>query len=127
MPLYYYEKDKKVLENQKLESIGHIGKTSSTPLVADVLGNGKYQTIAVSEDGILGIFDEEGHQLYRLQLASGSETTPLIKDVDGDGFLEIIILEDTGMISCYKTKSKGKIHWGQFRGDNNNSGGMTQK
>ena len=98
------------------------GAVTATAVIADVLGNGNFQIVFCTEGGEMLICDETGILLYRLKLPEGTETTPLVKDINGDGFLEIIIGSKLGGLFCYQTNSKGKVHYGQFRGDNHNTG-----
>jgi hypothetical protein len=97
------------------------GRVSASACVADVLGNGQYQFIIPTEKGELLIFSNTGEVLKRLTLPEPVEATPLIKDVDGDGFLEIIICGENKTY-CYKTGSKGRVYWGQFKGSNTSTG-----
>ncbi|MCB9188829.1 MAG: PQQ-binding-like beta-propeller repeat protein [Flavobacteriales bacterium] len=96
------------------------GAKSATTLVADILGKGTQQFIAVSESGDLYISDKEGNALKELKFPSGAEATPLIKDVDGDGKLELLIASLDGYLYCYETNSSGEVFYGQFRWSNDN-------
>ncbi len=98
------------------------GRVSASPVIADIDRDNKQEVIYVSEQGDLIIMDESGNVEQHLGLPSGAEATPLIKDIDGDGKLELLIAGTDGYIRCYSTNSRGKVFWGQFRGDNNNSG-----
>jgi hypothetical protein len=99
-----------------------IGTTSSSPVIADLLQNGNNQVLICSEDGIMAIADVSGELKYLLGLPAGVECTPLIKDIDKDGYLEILVADIKGNLTCYATKSKGTVFYGQFRGNNLNTG-----
>lgn len=93
---------------------------SATTVVADVRGNGQMQFIAVNEEGQLAMCNEDSTEIVQYTFPAGAEATPLVKDVDGDGFLEILIASLDGNLYCYETKSKGRVHYGQFRWNNTN-------
>jgi outer membrane protein assembly factor BamB len=103
------------------------GRVTASALVGDILGNGNSQSIFCTEKGNLLILNEQNLTLYNLTLPAGVEATPLIQDVDSDGDLEFLVATRDGYLYCYKTKAKGKVHWGQFRGNNQNTGVMELK
>lgn len=97
------------------------GRVSSTAFVADVLGTKDYQLGMCTEAGELLLFDEQGTLLKRLKLPAGVEATPLVKDIDRNRKLDILIAASDGFLYCYEApKKRGKVFWGQFRGDNTN-------
>ena len=97
-------------------------RVSATPLVADILGLSEAQIIVVTESKKLIVSDEYGFLLATMPLPETVEATPLITDVDSDGKNEILIAANDGYLYCYETKGGGAIHWGQFRGNNYNTG-----
>ena len=97
-------------------------KTSSSAFVADVLGDGSYQVGIADEAGKFQIINEKGEVLDILQLEAGVEAPLFVGDIDNDGLLEIVIACTNGKIYCYDTKSSGNVFWGQFRGNNANTG-----
>ncbi|MBX3101977.1 MAG: VCBS repeat-containing protein [Bacteroidetes bacterium] len=97
-------------------------RISATPVVADVLGRYQHQVLAPSEFGELFILDEQGTRLETLSLPAGTECTPTVKDIDGDGYLDILYAGLDGYLYCYGTRSAGHVLWGQFRGDDRNTG-----
>ncbi|MBN1500809.1 MAG: PQQ-binding-like beta-propeller repeat protein [Spirochaetes bacterium] len=98
------------------------GRVSSTCVIADVLGNGSMQVLFATERGELLILNSDGVLISRFKLPGGVEATPLVEDVDGDGRLEILIACLDGSLYCYETESSGKVYYGQFRGNNFNTG-----
>lgn len=131
----YYWSDGGGVQYPKEESYGKYeiqGAVSASPVMANVLTFNKKKTLYIqakeedvlevlipSEKGELLILDEEGKELMKLKLPSGSEATLFIEDVDGDGKLEIIQLGLDGMVYCYTTNSTSQPYWGTFRGKNN--------
>lgn len=99
-----------------------IGKVSSTPLIADLLGLGYSQFVVLSENGWLYCFDSKGEIVGKFSLPYGGECTPLIADIDLDGYLELVLATDDQFISCYDTLSKGRVEWSSFRGNPFNTG-----
>ncbi len=99
-------------------------RISSAGFVADVLGNGEFQIGMVSESGEFSLINEQGEIIQQLRLPAGVEAPIFVGDIDSDGKLEIVFACLDGMLRCYETNSEGKVFWGQFRGDNKNSGVM---
>ncbi len=91
------------------------GKISSSTMIADVLGLGNEQLIGVTESGTVFISKSNGEKIENFSIPKGAEASIFIADIDGDGFLEILIADLNGFLTCYKTKSKGKVTHGIFR------------
>jgi hypothetical protein len=121
-----YSEDTAVYKTQDMQFY-KIGVTSSSPVVAELLQNGTYQALICSEEGIMAIADVNGELKYMLRLPAGVECTPLVKDIDKDGYLEILVADIKGNLTCYTTKSKGTVFYGQFRGNNLNTGVVVGK
>lgn len=100
---------------------------SATPLVADILGKNSLQIFSISENGKVFILQENGEKIMEMDAPAGAEATPLIMDTDGNGTLEILISCLDGNLYCYQTNSKGKVVWGSYRGDMQNSGVLHAK
>lgn len=99
------------------------GRISASAVIADILPEHQgMEVIVPTENADLLITDEDGKELKRIPLPGKVEATPLVKDIDGDGLLELIIANTNGTITCYETKSKGKVYIGQFRFNNQNTG-----
>ncbi len=111
-------------KNNSLDKAIFLGeqRISATPLVADILGQPTSQVIAVTENKKLLVSSETGDLIATMDLRAPVEATPLIADIDGDGQNEILIAATDGYLYCYGTKGGGKVHWGQFRGNNYNTG-----
>lgn len=97
-------------------------RISSTAFDADILNKGNSQVGITTEKGELLLFSDSGKLVGQYKLPAGVEATPLIADIDNDGLLEILIATRDKYLYCYDTKSNGKVHWGQFRGNNFNTG-----
>lgn len=97
-------------------------RISATPLIADILGLPGSQIIAVTENSKLMATDESGYLMATMTLPASVEATPLIADIDGDAKNELLIAAADGYLYCYETQGGGAIHWGQFRGNNRNTG-----
>lgn len=111
------------MKNSSLhKSFMDLGTVSSTPFCADVLGTGFPQIGITTENGFLMLYEDPKSVIAKFQLSAGVEATPLIADVDNDNYLEILIATKDGYLYCYDTKSNGTVSWGQFRGNNYNSG-----
>ncbi|MCU0445208.1 MAG: PQQ-binding-like beta-propeller repeat protein [Microscillaceae bacterium] len=127
-PTYWQKDDNAQLAYQTSQRVFvRTGRVTATALVGDILDNGNQQTIIGTEKGNLLILNEQNLTLYNLTLPAGVEATPLIRDVDDNGDLEILIATRDGYLYCYQTLSKGKVHWGQLRGNNQNTGLMELK
>lgn len=99
-----------------------VAVTSSSAFVADVLAKGKPQIGIADETGKFQLLNEDGIVEEIMLAPAGVEAAMLVQDVDGDGRLEIIVACLDGNVYCYDTESKAKPFWGQFRGDNKNTG-----
>jgi outer membrane protein assembly factor BamB len=111
-----------ITEDAPYKSIEMGGKLSATPVVADILGNGKLQMIVADESGNLVIADEDANELKRFKLTAGAEASCYIGDIDQDGQLELLVADLDGYLSCYDTKSAGEVFWGSYRGNKLNTG-----
>lgn len=72
------------------------------------------------------LISQNGNKKATLSLAAGVEAPIFVKDIDGDGKLELIVACLDGYIYCFDTQSKGKVDWGQFRGNNQNIATLKQ-
>jgi outer membrane protein assembly factor BamB len=98
-------------------------RVSSSAVVADLVPQTKgIEILICTEDGHFMMYNQSGRLLRKLKLPAGVEATPLVADIDGDKLLEIVVASLDGYLYCYQTDSKGKVHWGQFRGNNENTG-----
>lgn len=102
------------------------GQVSASAVVGDVLKSNKGNEIIIpTEKGELLIFSGKGELLKRLVLPAGTECTPLLANIDKDNKLELVLTGNDGKIYAYKCQTKAKkkaIFWGQFKGDNSNTG-----
>jgi hypothetical protein len=100
----------------------YVNRVYSTSFYAYVLNTNLPQIGITTEQGELILFNDYGKQVYKLNLPAGVEATPLIADIDNDGLLEMLIATRDKYLYCFDTKSNGKVYWGQFRGNNFNTG-----
>lgn len=102
------------------------GQVSSSAVVGDVLKENKgNEIVIVTERGEMFIYSSKGVLLKRLKMPAGTECTPLLANIDSDNKLELVITGNNGKIYAYQCKTKAKkkaIFWGQFKGDNSNTG-----
>lgn len=112
------------LEKSEQQSSLFLGENSisASPLVADVLGEKEPQIVIATENGKLILSNEQGYTMATMSLPAGVEATPLIADIDEDGQNELLIAANDGYVYCYETNGSGFIYWGQFRGNNSNTG-----
>jgi len=96
------------------KSVDLEGTVSATSVIADVLGKGYQQLIALSENGMIAILPINGAGGTKLKLPTGAEASAFVKDIDNDGKLEIIIAGLDGYLYCYDTNSTGKAYSGEF-------------
>ncbi|MEL6561466.1 MAG: caspase family protein, partial [Bacteroidota bacterium] len=99
------------------------GKISASPLYGDVLPWIYPNVILVTENGKMYVLENDGNQLVGdFDLPAGVEATPIITDVNNNGVNDILIAARDGFLYAYETKGDGKVIWGQFRGNNFNTG-----
>ncbi|MGB0521335.1 MAG: WG repeat-containing protein [Flammeovirgaceae bacterium] len=99
-----------------------VAVTSSSAFVADVLAKGYPQFGIADETGKFQLINEDGLVEEIMLAPAGVEAPMLVQDIDGDGMLEIVVACLDGKLYCFDTKSTAKAFWGQFRGDNKNTG-----
>lgn len=114
-----------------LDTRTHGVYASSSPLVADLDGDGFDETISVSMDSFdlwrgearstIGIFDGHRGKAVRLalQVVGSGSATPHLSDLDGDGRLDLI-LSYLHHVERYVLEVKGggapRVRWDGFRG-----------
>lgn len=108
-------------EARKFEGAGRI---TASPFLADLLDEFYPQVGFVTENGVLLLVYPTGEVAARFELPAGAEASPLVADIDADGMHELLIATTDGRLRCYDTNSEGNIEWGQFRGNNYNTGVM---
>jgi outer membrane protein assembly factor BamB len=99
-------------------------KISASALLGDPFNKGQQQALIPTEKGLLYVFEANGRLAQLLQLPAGAEASLFMADVDGDGQQELLLAGLDGFLYCYKTPSKTKALWGQFRGNNSNTGSL---
>lgn len=67
-------------------------RSYTTPLLADINGDGRVEVVAGSNNGELVALDAEtGHQLSRISMGAMVRGSPIIADLDDDGFGELVV------------------------------------
>ncbi|MBI71898.1 MAG: hypothetical protein CMG61_00310 [Candidatus Marinimicrobia bacterium] len=102
-------------------------KINSSPVFADVNGDGSPEIIAASEQGHLIIYNIDGTQFENFPLSYnyGFISSPTIVDLDGDNDLEIVIgtAQNLSVIDLkYTTYSDNSSYWNTYQGDSMRSG-----
>ncbi len=108
--------------NRSSRKFKGLGRISSTAFVADILDQFTPQVGLVSERGRLVLLHSTGEIIADFLLPEGVEATPLVADVDNDFKTELLIAAYDGYLYCFGTEAAGRIEWGQFRGNNFNTG-----
>ncbi|MFH1402649.1 MAG: PQQ-binding-like beta-propeller repeat protein [Candidatus Altiarchaeota archaeon] len=81
----------------------------TTPLAADLDGDGLLEIVAASSDGVLYVIDSEGGLVWNRSFSGPIYSTPSVVDLDGDGLLEIVFGSDDG--SLYAVTHNGTLLW----------------
>ena len=102
-------------------------KINSSPVFADVNGDGNPEIITASEQGHLIIYNIDGTQFENFPLSYnyGFISSPTIADLDGDNDLEIVIgtAQNLSVIDLkYTTYSDNSSYWNTYQGDSMRSG-----
>lgn len=104
---------------------------SSGIILADVEGardaqaayrSAEPELVFTTEGGALVVLTWTGRLLREIPLPGPAECTPLVEDIDGDGYLDVVAITRDGTAMAWRTPSRGRVWWGQFRGDLRNSG-----
>ncbi|MCK1397433.1 PQQ-binding-like beta-propeller repeat protein [Bradyrhizobium sp. 4] len=73
-------------------------RSYTTPLLADINGDGRVEVVAGSNNGELVALDAEtGHQLSRISMGAMVRGSPIIADLDDDGFGELVVAAGDGL------------------------------
>lgn len=75
---------------------------NSSPVLADINGDGQVEIIIADMSGAVYILNLEGGVLGAIFVHGGVESTPIVIDYDGDGRLEIIIPTLLGYVECWR-------------------------
>lgn len=99
-------------------------RVSASAAVADLLQQNAPQFIIPDEAGqLLIVHSLTNEVLGRYALPAGAEASPFVADIDKDGKLELLVACLDGYLYCYKTDAPSAgVVWGQFRGNNRNTG-----
>ncbi|KPG01699.1 hypothetical protein IP86_02440 [Rhodopseudomonas sp. AAP120] len=82
-------------------------RSYTTPLMADVDGDGRVEIVAGSNNGELVVLDAEtGRLRTRLAMGGAVRGSPVIADLDGDGFCELAVVGGN-RLSIHRTRHTG--------------------
>ncbi|MFC0242369.1 oligosaccharide flippase family protein [Rhodopseudomonas telluris] len=84
-----------------------ICRSYTTPLIADVDGDGRAEIVAGSNNGELAVLDAEtGRLRKRLAMGGAVRGSPIIADLDGDGLCELAVVAGS-RLSIHRTRHAG--------------------
>jgi hypothetical protein len=101
--------------------------TRSSPVLADVDGDGSVDAVIGDRDGWLHGFDSAGQRLSGFPIQTGNriESSPLVWDIDGDGLVEILVESFDQRLYCWDSPwvfDPALAPWPMFKGNQLNSG-----
>lgn len=96
------------------------GKIYSSPVIADVDGDGRSEVIVTaSRDHRVLCFGGDGEVRWQYQIcgqaSDGLQATPSVVDYDGDGRREVFFADNSGVVGCLDYR--GRLIWRVFTGD----------
>lgn len=93
--------------------------SDSSPVLADLDGDGRVEIIFGDDGGLLHVLDQAGSELPGFPKQTGSliEASPAIGDIDGDGHADIIIGSWDGRMYAWDRTGNGLPGWPQAAGD----------
>jgi hypothetical protein len=110
-----------------LQSPQGTASTRSSPVLADVTGNGDIDIVIGDRNGWLHGFDHTGQPLSGFPLRTGNriDASPLVWDVDGDGLVEIVVESYDQLMYCWDAPwafDPARAPWPMFKGNQQNTG-----
>jgi hypothetical protein len=103
----------------------------STPIVADVDGDGKPEVLSGSGGYFVHAWNVDGVEPKGYPKFTGgwALSSPAVGDLDGDGKLELVAVTRNGWVYAWRTggSAKGRIDWDSFHHDAQNTGNFATK
>jgi hypothetical protein len=103
----------------------------STPIIADVDGDGKVDVLSGSGGYFVHAWNVDGAEAKGFPKFTGgwALSSPAVGDLDGDGKLELVQATRNGHVFAWRTNgsAKGRIDWDSFHHDARNSGNFNEK
>lgn len=91
-------------------------RTYTTPLVADLDGDGELEVLVGSNNGRLYLLDaKHGHERAQLDVGGPVRSSPVLGDLDGDGLDELVVVAGN-TLRVFATHSRG-ASWPMFKGN----------
>lgn len=98
--------------------LGDTFGVQSSPVLADVSGDGNIDIVIGTISGWICGFDRHGKSLGGFPLSCGDSvySTPALIDIDSDGYIDLIAATDDGKIRGWSLgRDTGKAPWPMFR------------
>jgi hypothetical protein len=112
------------------DNLGNRVAVRSSPVLADVDGNGSLDVVVGDQIGRVHALDASGQHLPGFPIQTGNlvQGSPAVWDVDGDGLTEVIAQSFDQKIYCWDTPwsfDPAKAVWPMFKRDQRNTGELT--
>lgn len=112
----------------KLEDTsGAASPTRSSPVLADVNGDGSVDILIGDNAGTLHGYDASGQPLagFPIRTANRIQSAPVVWDVDGDGLTEVLVESGDQRMYCWDSPwawNPALAPWPMFKGNQGNTG-----
>jgi hypothetical protein len=101
--------------------------TESSPVVADIDGDGSQDLILGDEGGLISAWDRNGNGMLGFPLFAGDpvQAAPMLDDIDGDGDIDMVLQSADGNVYVYDlvgSYDSAESHWPTFQGNVHHNG-----